>query len=142
VIGRPFKLGRKPTRRWAYFMSVSTWFYSAAFASLPFFGVGKYVPEGLLTSCSFNYLSHDWATKIFILAFFVGAWVVPMIIMVYSYSSIIWVVVQSRRTVAQIASGTTGIISLVLLYHESSSWQFYIDYSSVLGRWPGRPTPL
>lgn len=73
---------------------------------MPLFGIGKYVPEGYLTSCSFNYLSHDWATKIFILAFFIGAWVVPMTIMVYSYSSLVRTVAKSHRAVAQIAPTT------------------------------------
>ena len=100
VINQPFNVGRKPTCRWAYFMSLSAWLYSAIFASLPLFGVGKYVPEGFLTGCSFDYLSDDLTTRIFILVFFVGAWIVPMIIIFFSYLSIIRTVVLVRRDVA------------------------------------------
>jgi len=80
-------------------MSFLTWIYSLVFASLPFFGVGKYVPEGYLTGCSFDYLSKDMTTKIFILVFFIGAWVVPLSIIMYSYSSIIRIVAQVRRDI-------------------------------------------
>ncbi len=99
VISRPLNIGGKPTRRWAYLMSLSAWLYSAAFACLPFFGVGKYVPEGYLTGCSFDYLSNDLASKMFILVFFFGAWMIPMIISVYCYVSIIRAVVHVRRDV-------------------------------------------
>ena len=119
MIGRPLNVGRKPTRRCAYFMSVLTWLYSAAFAALPFFGVGKYVPEVYLTGCSFNYLSDDFTTKIFILAFFIGAWVVPLSIIVYSYTSIIRAVAQSRRAVSQRASersASAGIYIYNIIY--------------------------
>jgi len=74
-----------------------TWFYSAFFASLPLFGLGKYVPEGYLTSCSIDYLSEDWTNRIFILAFFIGAWVVPLCIIIYSYSAIIRAVIHVRK---------------------------------------------
>ena len=120
MISQPLNVGRKPTRRWAYFMSILTWLYSTAFAALPFFGVGKYVPEGYLTSCTFNYLSHDWSTKIFILAFFIGAWVVPLSIIVYSYSSIVRAVAQSRRAVAQAASSTASGSASAGIYYTIS----------------------
>ncbi len=106
VISRPFNLSGKPTRRWAYSISLLAWLYSALFASLPFFGVGKYVPEGYLTGCSFNYLSVDLTSRIFILVFFIGAWMVPMIIIVYSYVVIIRTAVNARRDVVQIANST------------------------------------
>ena len=50
-------------------MSLSAWIYSALFgaaASLPLFGVSKYVPEGFLTGCSYDYLSDDLATRILV----------------------------------------------------------------------------
>ena len=107
VISAPLILDRRPTRSWAYFMSLSTWLYSALFASLPFFGVGKYVPDGYLTGCSFDYLSNDLTSKIFILTFFLGAWMVPMIIILYSHLSIIRYVARSRRSVTHMAGNST-----------------------------------
>ena len=101
MISRPLNLGSKSNRRWACVMSLLTWLYSALFASLPLFGVGKYVPEGYLTGCSFDYLSNELSSKIFVLVFFIGAWMVPLIIIIYSYSSIIGAVAHVRRDVVQ-----------------------------------------
>ena len=100
VISRPLDLAKKPTRTHAYISVLLIWIYSAVFASMPLLGFGKYVPEGYLTSCSFDYLSDDVGTRIFILVFFFGAWLIPMIINVCSYVSIIRAVVHVRRGVA------------------------------------------
>ena len=61
---------------------------------------------GYLTGCSFNYLSVDLTSRIFILVFFIGAWMVPMIIIVYSYVFIIRTAVNARRDVVRIANST------------------------------------
>jgi len=96
-----------PTHRWASFVSLLTWLYSAIFASMPFLGVGKHVPEGYLTSCSFDYLSSELTSKIFILVFFFGAWVVPLTIAVFSYVFIIRAVSRVRRNASEILSADT-----------------------------------
>ncbi len=106
MISRPLQVDRKPTRCWAYLTALLTWLYSVTFASLPLFGIGKYVPEGYLTSCSFDYLSDDWTTRIFIFVFFVGAWVVPLSISVFAYTAIIRAVVYVRRNVVNSAQST------------------------------------
>ena len=76
---------------------VLIWLYSAIFAGLPFFGIGKYVPEGYLTSCSFDYLSDDSTTRIFIAVFFVGAWVLPLAVILFCYLAIARYVIQARK---------------------------------------------
>lgn len=97
MISRPFQVDKKPTRVWAYIIVVSIWIYSTVFSSLPLFGIGKYVPEGYLTSCSFDYLSTDWNTRVFILSFFVAAWVIPLSIIVSCYTAIVRYVSRASR---------------------------------------------
>lgn len=108
VISRPFDLAKKPTRSWAYVTVVLIWIYSAAFASMPLFGVGRYVPEGYLTSCSFDYLSEDWTTRVFVLSFFLGAWVVPLAIITVCYAAIVRAVIYVRHCV--IVAGGPGAV--------------------------------
>jgi len=83
------------------------------FASLPLFGVGKYAPEGYLTGCSFDYLSSDLTTKIFVLVFFIAAWMVPLSIIIYSYSSIMRTVAHVRRDVAQADNGDARPLTFI-----------------------------
>ena len=97
VISHPLSIDKKPTRARAYTTITLIWLYSSLFASLPFFGIGKYVPEGYLTSCSFDYLSDDITTRIFILTFFVAAWLVPFLIITYCYTAIVWYVHKAKK---------------------------------------------
>lgn len=68
------------------------------FASIPAMdiGLGNYVPEGLLTSCSFDYLSDEKNHKIFIFVFFCAAWVLPLSIISFCYINILNVVISTR----------------------------------------------
>lgn len=104
VISRPLDLAKKPTRSWAYVTIGLIWMYSATFAALPLFGAGKYVPEGYLTSCSFDYLSEDIQTRIFILVFFIAAWVCPLAVIAYCYAAIVQAVYYVRQNVTCDAS--------------------------------------
>ena len=110
VISRPLDLAKKPTRFRAYVTVLFIWIYSAVFASMPLFGFGKFVPEGYLTSCSFDYLSDDVGTRIFILVFFIAAWLVPLSVIAYCYTAIISAVYYVRRNLTQTNNGITFII--------------------------------
>jgi len=85
----------------SYLTVIIIWIYSGIIASMPLFGVGKYVPEGYLTSCSFDYLSNDWPTRIFILVFFIMAWIVPISIIIASYSTVLRFVTQNPNILRQ-----------------------------------------
>jgi len=84
-------------------------------ASLPLFGIGNYVPEGYLTTCSFDYLSEDTTTRTFIFVFFIVAWLIPVSVIIGSYSAVICFVRQNQnesynvsRAVAIISGSTVG----------------------------------
>lgn len=115
VISRPLKMDKKPTRCWSYITCLLIWLYSAVFAGLPLLGVGKYVPEGYLTSCSFDYLDTESTNRIFILSYFFGAWVFPLAVIVVCYAVIIQAVVRVRQNVSVNVNGdavsTPSVIS-------------------------------
>lgn len=77
------------------------WLYGVVFSIIPLLniGLGTYVPEGYLTSCSFDYLTDSLYVKIFIFVFFVAAWVLPFILISYSYINILIVVIVSRNVI-------------------------------------------
>lgn len=78
---------------------IFVWVYGAFFAAIPVFdfGLGRYVPEGYLTSCSFDYLSEDSRHKLFIFVFFCAAWLMPLIIISFCYANILHVVMSTRN---------------------------------------------
>lgn len=90
-------LSRRLSTRRALAMVTFIWLYSLTFSSMPLFGIfTRYVPEGFLTSCSFDYLSDDFESRTFIFTFFVAAFCVPITIIVVSYVGIIFAVKKSQ----------------------------------------------
>ncbi|GLV42135.1 Rhodopsin 7 [Carabus blaptoides fortunei] len=94
-----YPLNRSSTTLRAKMSIAVAWIYGCIFASIPLLDldVGNYVPEGYLTSCSFDYLTPNIRAKHFILCYFVAAWVVPFIIICFCYTKIIRVVLQARN---------------------------------------------
>jgi len=98
AILHPLNPAWKTTRSRAVRMILFVWAYSGFFSGLPLVGLNAYVPEGYLTSCSFDYLSTDTPSRAFVLVFFLAAWFFPLTIISFSYLSIFWVVRREGRT--------------------------------------------
>ena len=55
--------------------------------------------EGLLVTCSYDYMSTDWNRMSFLLYAFIGNYVIPMIILIYFYSQIVKAVIENENNV-------------------------------------------
>lgn len=64
------------------------WGYSTAVSIPPFFGWGGYSLEGLLITCSYDYLSQDWNHKSFMLFAFIFNYCCPMSAIIFFYAQI------------------------------------------------------
>lgn len=75
------------------------WCYSLIFSIVPALNIGlsKYVPEGYLTSCSFDYLDKTTGARIFMFVFFIFAWFIPFTTITYCYTYILKAVISSRH---------------------------------------------
>ncbi|KAI5645383.1 7 transmembrane receptor (rhodopsin family) domain-containing protein [Phthorimaea operculella] len=66
------------------------WIYCTPWALMPLFEVwGRYVPEGYLTSCTFDYLTNTFDTKLFVGCIFFCSYCIPMSFIIYFYSGIV-----------------------------------------------------
>ncbi|CAL4122593.1 unnamed protein product, partial [Meganyctiphanes norvegica] len=86
--------GPRLTKGKATVMALFCWILACGIASAPFLGWGSYTPEGILTSCSFDYLTQDIQTKSFNLFMFTVNFCVPLSLILLSYVFIvkaIWV---------------------------------------------------
>ncbi|KAG4077086.1 hypothetical protein HA402_016073 [Bradysia odoriphaga] len=99
VVVYPLEPLRSTTRRKCNIMVLIVWCYSITFSIVPALNIGfsKYVPEGYLTSCSFDYLDKTTKARIFMFVFFIFAWLIPFIIITYCYTYILKVVISSRH---------------------------------------------
>lgn len=88
VIVYPLNPNSKKYR--ALVMIAIVWCYSLLFAGLPMLDIGfsRYSPEGFLTSCSFDYLDRTTLARVFMFAFFVFAWLIPLAVIIYCYTKI------------------------------------------------------
>uniref|UniRef100_T1K9J3 G-protein coupled receptors family 1 profile domain-containing protein n=2 Tax=Tetranychus urticae TaxID=32264 RepID=T1K9J3_TETUR len=100
-ISKPLSPHSRLSMRRALVISTLIWIYSLIFSTPPVFHLfNRYVPEGYLTSCSFDYLSKDLVSRIYIFAFFTAAWIVPLTLIVTSYVGII-IAVERNETMFQ-----------------------------------------
>ncbi|KAJ3660348.1 hypothetical protein Zmor_004799 [Zophobas morio] len=80
----------KITRTKALVMIVAVWVYTTPWAVLPLLEIwGRFVPEGFLTSCSFDYLTNTFDNHVFVIVIFTCSYVIPMTLIIYFYSQIV-----------------------------------------------------
>lgn len=107
-------------------MIVFVWIYGLFFAIIPLLDIGlsKYVPEGFLTACTFEYLDTSPRAKLFMFLFFVFAYLVPLLTIIYCYFFILRIVLSADRlqsskeknkTEIKLAVVVIGIIGLWFL---------------------------
>nr|AMP19648.1 opsin 2 [Euphausia superba] len=81
--------GPKLSKGKAAAMSLFAWFMAIGIALCPLIGWGGYGPEGILTSCSFDYLSQDIGTITYNLFMIIFDYFVPLFVIVGSYAMIV-----------------------------------------------------
>nr|CAH0111768.1 unnamed protein product [Daphnia galeata] len=97
TISRP--LDGKLTRKQVTLMIVAIWAWATPFSVMPFLGIwGRFVPEGFLTTCSFDYMTEDSATRFFVGTIFVYSYVIPLALLVFYYSKIVKSVSEHEKT--------------------------------------------
>ncbi|KAJ8921668.1 hypothetical protein NQ315_010577, partial [Exocentrus adspersus] len=120
------------------------WLYGLTFSSIPALniGLGRYTYEGYLTSCSFDYLTEDAKERMFVFAFFIAAYVVPLLLITFCYVNIIKVVTDrsianneskdSFRHVKEEASKRQEVkLAVVVLYSILLWFIAWTPYSAV-----------
>jgi len=111
VSGQPLTFGK------AGAMVVFVWANGILTSLPPFFGWGSYLPEGILNSCTTDYLSKDFNNRSYGIFIFVWCYVIPLSVILYSYFFIIKSVAAhesamraqaKKMNVSSLRSGTEG----------------------------------
>ena len=88
VITKP--MNRNMTFTKAVIMNIIIWLYCTPWVVLPLTQFwDRFVPEGYLTSCSFDYLSDNFDTRLFVGTIFFFSFVCPTLMILYYYSQIV-----------------------------------------------------
>lgn len=86
--------GTKITPGMAFIILILVWGYATGCSIPPFFGWGAYSTEGLLVTCSYDYLTQDWNEKSFMVYAFVFNYSLPVTMIVLFYVQIVKAVVM------------------------------------------------
>ncbi|XP_042892334.1 rhodopsin-like [Penaeus japonicus] len=87
------------------------WLTSAVWTFVPFFGWGRYIPEGNMTACGTDYLSEDILTVSYLYAYAAWVWLVPLLMIVYCYWYIVAAVSAHEKAMKEQAK-KMGVKSL------------------------------
>uniref|UniRef100_A0A8C5BBG8 Opsin 4 n=1 Tax=Gadus morhua TaxID=8049 RepID=A0A8C5BBG8_GADMO len=85
VITRPLASIGMLSRRRAGLVLMGAWLYSLAWSLPPFFGWSAYVPEGLMTSCSWDYMTFSPGVRAYTMLLFIFVFFIPLFIIIYCY---------------------------------------------------------
>ena len=92
---------RGPTRHisitHAVLMIIFAWLYALLWSIGPVLGWNRYIPEGLGTTCSYDYLTRNVNYTSLIVSMIVGGFVFPLGIIVWCYMSIFTIVISQTR---------------------------------------------
>ncbi|XP_029775844.1 melanopsin [Suricata suricatta] len=85
VITHPLATIGVVSKRRAAFVLLGVWLYALAWSLPPFFGWSAYVPEGLLTSCSWDYMSFTPSVRAYTMLLFCFVFFLPLLVIIYCY---------------------------------------------------------
>nr|BAP11266.1 long wavelength-sensitive opsin 3a [Graphium sarpedon] len=80
---------------------LAIWLSSLAWTVAPIFGWNRYVPEGNMTVCGTDYLSKDWLSRSYIIAYAVFCYFLPLGLIIYSYFFIIQAVAAHEKAMRE-----------------------------------------
>ncbi|RXN09622.1 melanopsin-A-like protein [Labeo rohita] len=85
VITRPLASIGVMSRKRALLILSAAWAYSMGWSLPPFFGWSAYVPEGLLTSCSWDYMTFSPSVRAYTMLLFTFVFFIPLFVIIYCY---------------------------------------------------------
>ncbi|XP_049916066.1 melanopsin-A-like isoform X1 [Epinephelus moara] len=107
VITRPLASLGVMSRRKALSILAAAWVYSVGWSLPPFFGWSAYVPEGLMTSCSWDYMTFTPSVRSYTMLLFTFVFFIPLFIIIFSYCCIFRAIRHTTRAIAKINSQGT-----------------------------------
>uniref|UniRef100_H3CNY8 Rhodopsin n=1 Tax=Tetraodon nigroviridis TaxID=99883 RepID=H3CNY8_TETNG len=119
VITRPLTSIGVLSRKRAFIILMTVWVYSLGWSLPPFFGWSAYVPEGLLTSCTWDYMTFTPSVRAYTMLLFIFVFFLPLFIIIFCYIFIF----RAIRSTNQSITSLTCCESLKKLQRLQSEWR-------------------
>ncbi|XP_069835289.1 melanopsin [Dendropsophus ebraccatus] len=104
VITRPLASIGVMSKKRAVLILLGVWLYALAWSLPPFFGWSAYVPEGLLTSCTWDYMTFTPSVRAYTMLLFCFVFFIPLFVIIYCYIYIFKAIRNTNRAVHKIGS--------------------------------------
>ncbi|XP_028331800.1 melanopsin-A-like [Gouania willdenowi] len=122
VITRPLASLGAMSRRKALSILAVAWLYSMGWSLPPFFGWSAYVPEGLMTSCSWDYMTFTPSVRSYTMLLFTFVFFFPLFIIIFCYCCIFRAIRHTTRAITKINSA--GMRNSAKKFHKMrSEWK-------------------
>uniref|UniRef100_A0AAV2LBP4 G-protein coupled receptors family 1 profile domain-containing protein n=1 Tax=Knipowitschia caucasica TaxID=637954 RepID=A0AAV2LBP4_KNICA len=102
VITRPLASLGVMSRKKAMVISAVAWLYSMGWSLPPFFGWSAYVPEGLMTSCSWDYMTFTPLVRSYTMLLFTFVFFIPLGVIIFCYFCIFRAIRHTTRAISKI----------------------------------------
>uniref|UniRef100_A0A673FXU3 Melanopsin-A n=1 Tax=Sinocyclocheilus rhinocerous TaxID=307959 RepID=A0A673FXU3_9TELE len=102
VITRPLASIGVLSQKRALLILLIAWAYSLGWSLPPFFGWSAYVPEGLLTSCTWDYMTFTPSVRAYTMLLFIFVFFIPLIVIIYCYFFIFRSIRSTNEAVGKI----------------------------------------
>lgn len=123
VITRPLASIGVMSRKRALLILFAAWVYSMGWSLPPFFGWSAYVPEGLLTSCSWDYMTFSPSVRAYTMLLFTFVFFIPLFVIIYCYFFIFRAIRDTNRAVGKI-NGEGGLRDSIKKIHRmKNEWK-------------------
>ncbi|KAM7368995.1 hypothetical protein PAMP_013295 [Pampus punctatissimus] len=104
VITKPLQTVQWTSKRRTSFIIALVWLYSLAWSLAPLLGWSSYIPEGLMTSCTWDYVTSTPANKSYTLMLCCFVFFIPLAIISYCYLYMFLAIRHASRDVAKLGS--------------------------------------
>ncbi|KAF5895733.1 melanopsin isoform X2 [Clarias magur] len=102
VITRPLHSIGILSQKRALLILMCAWIYTLGWSLPPFFGWSAYVPEGMMTSCTWDYVTFTPSVRAYTMLLFVFVFFIPLTIIIYCYIFIFRAVRNSNQDVVKL----------------------------------------
>ncbi|XP_072347938.1 melanopsin-A isoform X3 [Scyliorhinus torazame] len=107
VITRPLTSIGMLSKKRAVSILMGVWLYSLVWSLPPFFGWSAYVPEGLMTSCTWDYTTFTPSVRAYTMLLFCCVFFIPLGIIIYCYVFIFRAILSTNRDVQKIGGNSS-----------------------------------
>ncbi|XP_058263175.1 opsin 4b [Hemibagrus wyckioides] len=124
VITRPLASIGKMSHKRALIILVLAWLYTLVWSLPPFFGWSAYVPEGLMTSCTWDYMTFTPSVRAYTMLLFICVFFIPLFVIMYCYFCIFRAIRNTTSAVGKISEeGGITKDSIKKFHRLKSEWK-------------------